>query len=156
LNFQFLEWLKTRVNGDLDGDQVDEQLVQAQKLTPLLRYLLQEEIPNSIRRCNSLHLRMALVSGAVHMREISHEPECLGQRRWMWHLLSNSDALLQQYPLQLRIETEDLLTASIVVRKGLAPTCRACPYVQRSVAQAGERCPAAELIQVRNKHNEQA
>jgi hypothetical protein len=59
---------------------------------------------------------------------------------------------LQQYPLNLRIETDDLMSASIVVRKSLLPTCRVCPYVQRSVAAAGERCPAAELIQVENKH----
>jgi hypothetical protein len=150
-NHEFLHWLQTRVNGELDGDQVDQLLVQAQKLTPLLRYLLQEEIPSSIRRCNSLHLRMAVASGATHMREISYESECFGLRRWMWHLLSNTDALLQQYPLNLRIETDDLLSASIVVRKSLLPTCRVCPYVQRSVAAAGERCPAADLIQVEDK-----
>ena len=151
-NREFLQWLQTRVNGELDGDQVDQLLIQAQKLTPLVRYLLQEEIPSSIRRCNSVHLRMAVVSGATHMREISYESECLGLRRWMSHLLSNTDALLQQYPLNLRIETDDLMSASIVVRKSLLPTCRVCPYVQRSVAAAGERCPAAELIQVENKH----
>ncbi|HWZ30735.1 MAG TPA: hypothetical protein VNX18_05355 [Bryobacteraceae bacterium] len=150
-NHQFLHWLQTRVNGELDGDQVDHQLVQAQKLTPLLRYLIQEEIPSSIRRCNSVHLRMALASGVTHMREISYESECLGLRRWMSHLLSNTDALLQQYPLNLRIETDDLLSASIVVRKSLLPTCRVCPYVQRSVAAVGERCPAAELIQLEVK-----
>jgi hypothetical protein len=148
---EFLHWLQTRVNGELDGDQVDQLLVQAQKLTPLLRYLLQDEIPGSIRRCNSLHHRMALASGATHMREISYEAECFGLRRWMSHLLSNTDALLQQYPLNLRIETDDLLSASIVVRKSLLPTCRVCPYVQRSVAAAGERCPAAELIQLEIK-----
>jgi hypothetical protein len=150
-NVDFLRWLDSRVNGELDGDQVDEDLVQAQKLTPLLRYLLQQEIPSSVRRCNSLHRRLALLSGSMHMREISLEPECLGLRRWMWHLLSNTDALLQQYPLSLRVETDDLLSASIVVRKNLLPMCRACPYVQCSVAAAGERCPAAELIQVEDK-----
>jgi hypothetical protein len=69
----------------------------------------------------------------------------------MSHLLSNTDALLQQYRPNLRIETDDLLSAAIVVRKSPLPTCRVCPYVQRSVAAAGERCPAAELIQVEDK-----
>ena len=145
---EFLNWLQTRVNGELDGDQGDELLIEAQRLTPLLRYLLQEEIPDSIRRCNALHRRIALLSGALHMRDIAFEPECLGLRRWMSNLLANTEDLLQQYPLRLRIEADDLLNASIVVRKSLLPICQRCPYVERTVAAAGERCPAAELIQL--------
>jgi len=115
---------------------------------PMLRLLLEDEIPKAIRRCNRIHRRMAVLTGALHMREIAAEPECLALRHWMIDLLRNSQNFLDQYPIRLRVESDDLLHASIVLRKSLFPICSRCPYIQKSVLAAGERCPAAELIQV--------
>ncbi len=144
----FFEWLASRA-GVADSDEaLDHDLIEAQRLTPLIRHLLQEEIPAAVKRCNGLHYRMALFSGAIHLREIAAEPECLILRRNTVDLLRQSDGLLRQYPLRLRLEADDLLHASIAIRKSLLPTCSRCPYIHQTVTDAGERCPTAQLIHI--------
>src|ERR1051326_6590399 len=78
---QFFDWLASRAGVSRGDDTLDQDLIEAQRLTPLIRVLLQEEIPAAVRRCNGLHFKMAILAGAVHMREIAGEPECLILRR---------------------------------------------------------------------------
>jgi len=144
---EFMRWLAGRVGGAQD-EHADADILQAQELTPAIRLLIEEEIPGAIRRCNGIHRRLALLTGAIHMREIAIEPECIAMRRWTIFLLANTYDLLQQYPMSLKLESDDLLNASIVLRKNLVPTCSRCPYIRQTVSCAGERCSAAELIHI--------
>jgi hypothetical protein len=39
---------------------------------------------------------------------------------------------------------------SVALRKAALPTCRRCPFIERSAAEAAARlCPTAELVQLR-------
>ncbi|HLG95963.1 MAG TPA: hypothetical protein VKX49_06600 [Bryobacteraceae bacterium] len=144
---EFSAWLASRLGGE-NGQAVDEDLLAAQKLIPVIRMLLEDEIPAAIRRCNVVHRKIALLSGVIHMQEAAMEPECRALRRWTVVLLANTQRMLSEYPVRLRLEADELIHASIVLRKSLVPTCTMCPYIRKTVAAAGERCPAAELIQI--------
>jgi hypothetical protein len=144
---RFRQWIESRARGEFSGS-VDDEVTKAADLIPLLRCLLEDEIPKAIRRCNKVHYVLAIAVNARHMREIAAEPECLQLRRFVVQLLFQTADLLKDYPPTLLLEADDLLHASLAVRRSLLPTCSRCPYIQQSVASAGIRCPASELIQV--------
>ena len=143
---RFEQWFASRFDAGMSSGVSEEELVAAAQLMPIIRQLLEEEVPGAIRRCNHLHRRLALLTHASHMREIAGEPEALGTRSLASLLLERTLSLLDQYPLAMRLDSEELLDATLVLRRNLAPTCKNCPYVRKTVAEAGEHCPAAKLI----------
>lgn len=146
---RFDQWFDQRFGGDRVGGMSEDELIGAQRLFPVIRQLLESDVPVAIRRCNDLHHRTAKLTGVVHMREVAGEPECIGFRQFVSLLLEKTVSLLDQYPLSMRLETDDLLDATIILRKRLAPTCANCPYIRQPVNEAGERCPAAALIGIK-------
>jgi hypothetical protein len=147
----FKRWFARRFDNTPGGGVSDDELVAAQQLMPVIRQLLEEEVPTTIRRCNHVHRRMAILLQATHMREIAAEPECLNLRHFTALLLEQTVSVLDQYPLSLRLDTEELLDATLVVRRSLYPTCSNCPYVRKLVAEASAHCPAAQLIGLEKK-----
>jgi len=148
----FSRWFAGRFAAGGGHGLDDDELAAAQQLTPIIRQLLEEEVPTTIRRCNSLHRRMAQLTGAVHMREVAGEPECLTLRQWNVLLLQETARTLDHYPLSLKLDTVELLDASVAIKKNLLPTCAMCPYIRQRVADAGELCPAARLIGINTSH----
>lgn len=142
----FDRWFAARFSGASDAGINDGDLVNARELTPIIRQLLEEEVPTTIRRCNQVHRRIALLVRANHMREIAGEPECVSLRQWTALLLEKTATILEQYPLPLRLDTEELLDATVVVRNAVLPACRNCAYIRSRVSEAGEFCPASQLI----------
>jgi len=147
----FKRWFSRRFDSTSTGGLSDDELVAAQQLMPTIRQLLEEEVPTAIRRCNSVHRRMALFLQANHMREIAGQPECVTLRHFNALLLEQTISTLDQYPLSLRLDSEELLDASLVVRHKLFPTCSRCPYIRTSVTEAGDYCAAAQFIDLEKK-----
>jgi hypothetical protein len=141
----FSRWFADRFSGQ-GAFRIDDDLIAAQTLTPIIRQLLEDEVPTTIRRCNRVHRRMAIIMRAAHMREIAAEPDCLSMRQLTVLLLRETARTLDQYPISIKLDADELLDAAIIVRKGLLPTCTTCPYIRQTVAVAGEHCPAARLI----------
>lgn len=141
----FARWFSSNVSGTGLGG-LEEDLLAAQKLTPTIRQLLEEEIPQCVRRCNVVHRRMATLVRATLMREVAAEPECLAARQWTVLLLQQTAEIFDQYPLALKLDSEELLDAAIVVRRNLLPNCVRCPYIRQTVSEAGVLCPASRLI----------
>jgi len=142
----FSRWFAGRFAAGGSQQVSENDLLAAQKLSPVIRQLLEEELPTAVRRCNKLHYRMAILTSATHMREIAVEPECLALRQWMVLLLEEGAKLIDQYPLTLKLDVEELLDAGVAIRKRLLPTCTTCPYIRQTVADAGQHCPSARLI----------
>ena len=76
----FMNWLHERSGTGPLGGGVDEVLVEAQRQADLVRALVEEEVPKTVLRCVEIHRLFAQVSGAFHMSEIAHEPECQQSR----------------------------------------------------------------------------
>ncbi len=142
----FLHWLHERLGTGNLGNNVDEHLVDAQRQAEVIRPLIEEEVPKAVMRCVEIHRLLAQASGAFHMSEIAHEPECEQSRAMVTWLLAHTVRMLDNYPL--RFEDSRLLHNAVVLRKRALPTCRRCPYIQVPADSAPRLCPTAELVQI--------
>ena len=128
------------------GGAVDHDAVEGAAQMPMLRRLLDDELPSTIVRCIRIHRLSAAAVGARHIWEISMEPECLGLRYRMVGLAESIVEMLERYPYLL--ENEVLMANLITVRSRIVPTCAACPYLRYSLADAPLLCPTAVVARI--------
>jgi hypothetical protein len=127
------------VAGESGG--VDHGVVEAARQMPIIRQVLDEELPATIVRCVRMHRLAARAVGARHIREIAHEPECAGLRYRVIGLASAAIDALERYPLL--VEDETVMANLITLRSRIVPICNRCPYLEHAVADAPLRCPTA-------------
>ena len=137
--------LNAMVGGTRPTSSANPELLRARTQTPVIRRLVQGDIPHAIRRCLQIHRVMAIAVGAEFMHEIAEEPECQLMRERVGDLVEITVEMLQEYPLLL--DDASLLQNVVVLRKKILPTCRECPYLQHAVDTAPPLCPSAQMAQ---------
>jgi len=147
---EFLRRLAAKIGAGEASGSPDSEMVEAQRQTPVLRRLVEVEIPEMTLRCAKIHRLAALAAGAVFMEEVANEPECLALRQEVMNLEEATVDMLGAYPYVL--DNEALLHDLVVIRKRILPTCRQCPYLQYAVAEAPPLCPSAEIAGARREN----
>ena len=144
---QFLKWFDARIGDAEPTGRLNDAVLAAHRQTPILRRLVDEEVPNAIRGCLNTHKLMAHAAGVPYMEDIAFEPECFGSRQHVVDLVETTVGMIQAYPLLTDDPT--LRRNGIVLRKRILPTCRNCPYLNYAVAEAPPLCPSAEMAGIR-------
>ena len=147
---EFLRRLAAKIGAGEASGSPDREIVEAQRQTPILRRLVEVEIPEMTLRCAKIHRLTALAAGAVFIQEIAYEPECHALRQEVVDLEEVAVDMLGAYPYVL--DNETLLHNLVVIRKRILPTCRNCPYLNYAVAEAPPRCPSAEIAEARREN----
>lgn len=115
----------------------------ARRQTVVLKRLVEDEVPQGIRRCLQIHRLSARAARAEYIWEVAREPECSSLRAHVVDLIEVAVVALQDYSLVL--DDTALLENLIILRTRVLPTCRACPYVEYATAAAPPLCPSAEI-----------
>ena len=149
---EFLRRLAAKIGAGEASGSPDSEMVEAQRQTPVLRRLVEVEIPEMTLRCAKIHRLAALAAGAVLMEEVANEPECLALRQGVVDLEEVAVDMIGGYTRLL--DSEPLLQNLIVLRKRILPTCKNCPYLQYTVAEAPPLCPSAEIARIRCENRE--
>ena len=149
---EFLRRLAAKIGAGEASGLPDSEMVEAQRQTPVLRRLVEVEIPEMTLRCAKIHRLAALAAGAVFMQEVAYEPECLALRQGVVDLEEVAVDMIGGYTRLL--DSEPLLQNLIVLRKRILPTCKNCPYLQYTVAEAPPLCPSAEIARIRCENRE--
>ena len=126
---------------------VDEDSVAARKQMPIIRRVLDKDLPRAIVHCMRVHLFAARAVGARFVWEIADEPECAGSRHRVITIAGATVELLERYPYM--VEDEPLTANLITLRSHIVPTCRACPYLHHQVANAPLLCPTAITARIK-------
>ncbi len=143
---ELVGWLNAKVGASRPFASTDRRILRARRQTPIIRKLVQEEIPETIGRCLKLHRMMAFAAGAEFISEIGDEPDCLLMRERVVDLIEIAVEMLGGYPLLL--DDAALMQNAVVLRKRILPTCQACPYLGYAVDRAPPLCPSAQMAQI--------
>lgn len=149
---EFRRWFESRHGSDETTGAIDDTILQAKQQAPVLRRIVQEELPDTIRRCVSVHRISALAAGAEYIYEIALQPETFGLRERVIYLAETSVELLSRYPFLL--DDPGLIHNLVVLRSRILPTCRNCPYLDFPLSEAPLLCPSAEIAGVGRKESE--
>ncbi len=142
----FRRWLASKT-GDSDVPSgVDEVLVEAQRQSEAIHFLIEREIPKAVSDCFDVHRATAEIAGAMHMASIQYEPELVMARTRVVWLLGHTVDFLDSYPL--KYEDRRLLQNAILLRKRALPTCRNCPVLECAADELPPRCPTGVLFQI--------
>src|SRR5438552_1992919 len=147
---EFLRRLAAKIGAGEANGSPNSEMVEAQRQTPVLRRLVEVEVPEMTLRCAKIHRLTAVAAGAVFIQEVAYEPECLALRQGVVDLEEATVDMLGGYPFVL--DDEALLHNLVVIRKRILPTCRNCPYLNYPVAEAPPLCPSAEIAGVRREN----
>jgi len=120
---------------------IDEDAVEARRQMPVIRRMVDKNLPDAIVRCVRIHFFAARAVGARYIWEVADEPECAGSRRRVIGIADAAVDLLERYPYL--IEDESLMANLITLRSRIVPTCSNCPYLQHRVESAPLLCPTA-------------
>jgi hypothetical protein len=143
----FLRWLRAKIGGAGTGGSLDRDILETHRQTPVLRRLVEVELPAATLRCAKVHRLTALAAGAEFIREVAYEPECYSLRERVVNLGEAAVDMIGAY--RFLLDDDNLLQNSIVLRKRIVPTCRDCPYLNYVAAAAPRLCPSAEAAGVR-------
>jgi hypothetical protein len=120
---------------------VDDDAVAARRQMPIIRRVVNEDLPRAIVRCMRVHLFAARAVGARYVWEIADEPECAGSRQRVIGIAGAAVELHERYPYL--VEDPQSMANLITLRSHIVPTCRACPYLHHQVSNAPLLCPTA-------------
>jgi hypothetical protein len=120
---------------------VDDAAVEAARLMPVIRNVIDVDLPNAIVRCLLMHRLSAAAVGARHIWEVAYQPECWGSRRRIVGLAEAAMETLEKYPHL--VEDVPMMANLITLRSRVVPTCSNCPYLQHRVESAPMLCPTA-------------
>jgi hypothetical protein len=143
---EFVKWLRARIGAGATGGAVDPGVVEAHRQTPVLRRLVEVEIPEATLRCAKVHRLTANAAGAGFIRDVAYEPECYALRERVVDLEEATIEMLGTY--QFVLDDDALLHNLVVLRKRILPTCRECPYLNHAVGPAPPLCPSAEAARI--------
>ena len=148
----FMRWLDIRIGSFRSSGSLNRDILEAQQEAPVLRRLVEKEIPAAVLRCVKTHHFAADVAGAEFIREIAFEPECLALRQRVIDLQEAAVAKLQAYPLFL--DDDFSLKNEMLIRKRMLPTCGDCPYLDYRLDKAPSLCPSALMAGIKPDEGE--
>lgn len=128
------------------GGTIDHEAVEAARQMPVIRRLIDEELPKAVVRCIRIHRLSAAAVGARFIREIAHESECSGLRQRVVAIAASAEQLIEQYPCL--VEDENLMANNIVLRSRVIPICSHCPYLDQRLESAPLLCPTGVIIRI--------
>jgi len=141
---RFKQHLAARLGARRPTDALNYESLKARNQAPLIRKLVQEELPNYIRNCVRTHRLSAVAARADFIHEVSDKAECFALRERVVEVAEGAVNMIETYPL---LPDDPLLIGNLIaVREGILPTCRNCPYLEYGTAQAPEHCPSAEIV----------
>lgn len=120
---------------------VDEDAVEARRQMPVIRRMVENDLPEAIVRCIRMHFLAACAVGARYINDVADEPECAGSRRRVIGIAGVAVELLERYPYL--VEDELLMANLITLRSRIVPICSNCPYLQYRVGSTPVLCPTA-------------
>ncbi len=144
---EFLKWLRAKIGAEGGGSSVNHEVLEAHRQAPILRRLVEVEIPDATLRCVKVHRLAAGAAGVEFIREIALEPECLAMRERVVDLAEATVEMIGAYTFVL--DDDRLLHDLIVLRKSILPICRNCPYLEHPASAAPPLCPSAKAAGVR-------
>jgi serine phosphatase RsbU (regulator of sigma subunit) len=127
------------------GD-VDEDAVAARKQIPVIRRVLDRDLPAAIVHCLRVHRLAAHAIGARYVWEIADEPECLGSRHRVIGLAEAVMEILERYPYL--VEDELLMANLITLRSRVVPICSNCLDLAYPTQSAPLLCPTASTARI--------
>ena len=149
---EFHKWVEARMNRDGTSNSLNEEILDAYRLTPVLRELIEEEIPATTQRCCKVHRLMALAAKASYIREVAREPECRAMRSRVIFLVEGTVEETAAYHFILK---DDILLQDLIgLRKGILSTCRNCPYLDHATSEAPLLCYSAKIARTAAKNSE--
>src|SRR5439155_18833382 len=95
---EFLRRLATKIGAGEAIGSPNREIVEAQRQIPILRRLVEVEIPEMTLRCAKIHRLTARAAGALFIQEVADEPECPALRQEVMDLEEATVDMLGPYP----------------------------------------------------------
>lgn len=139
-------WVNVKLSGTEASSAVNPDIVAAQRDALRINRLIDEVVPNVIRGCVQTHRLHAEASGAVFIREIAWEEDCVEFRQHVVGVVEVAIEMLQAYPL--RLDDHRIQHDAIVLKKRILPTCSNCPFLSHRVIGDPKVCSSAKIAGV--------
>lgn len=136
----YMDWVEAKLGNPQVGDSLHETILAARQQAPLLRRLIEKEIPQTIACCVKLHRLAGRAAGVESIAEIALEPECYRMRMKVIGVLGATMLKLSAYPLFT--EDPQMMQNQILLRM-IQGNCRICPYLEHSPYTAPLLCSSA-------------